>query len=275
MFLASHGIVSSTFQSVGDGSLADVVPSAVFDLDATIAASYPGTGTTWANLVTAPADGSAQTDYDFFVGLDAAVTATDPTFNGSAGSAAAYWSVDGGDYFYQKMMSSYLASTHRTDVSKPITIVMTLRLANTSFNYLYGQGVSSGGQGWGLRLSSGTLEFFARGDSANIFETIKTSPSIPATTDSIFIISMDTQAGIGKYWINSTNGGTWTPSATAYTSDADTNPLMIGAGISKGSPMPSGSRIYSFSVFNEIFDNTKAAAIIAALETRHGRDYTP
>src|SRR5574343_994393 len=99
----------------GDGSLSDVIASAVFDLDATQAASYPGSGTTWSNLVTAPADGSAQTAYDFYRG-DGSTSTTYPTFNGTPGSAAAYWSFDGGDLFDLKSgaNTTFLKNAHKS-----------------------------------------------------------------------------------------------------------------------------------------------------------------
>ena len=72
------------------GSLSDVVDSAVFDIDATQSASYGGTGTTWSNLVASPADGAAQSAYDFQLG-DGADSSTYPTFTGTVGDAAAYF----------------------------------------------------------------------------------------------------------------------------------------------------------------------------------------
>jgi len=75
------------------------VTTTVFDLDATCTSSYGGSGQTWANLETTPADSSAQSAYDFYLGNTSSATTDDPTFNGSADSAAAYFSVDGGDYF--------------------------------------------------------------------------------------------------------------------------------------------------------------------------------
>jgi hypothetical protein len=63
-------------ESVGGGgarsynALGSLVSSCVFDLDATIAASYSGSGQTWSNLETTPADSEAQTAYDFYLGAD-------------------------------------------------------------------------------------------------------------------------------------------------------------------------------------------------------------
>ena len=86
---------------LGFGAAGDTgIPKAVFELDAGLSASYSGSGQTWANIVTAPADGSGQTAYDFYRGATNGSEGSDPTFNGSAGanSANEYFSFDGGDY---------------------------------------------------------------------------------------------------------------------------------------------------------------------------------
>ncbi len=86
---------------IGFGAIEDAaIPVAVFELDAGLSASYNGTGQTWANIVTAPADGSGQTAYDFYRGATSGSEGSDRTFNGSAGanSANEYFSFDGGDY---------------------------------------------------------------------------------------------------------------------------------------------------------------------------------
>lgn len=85
-----------------DGTLDAFVASTCADLDATKSASYGGSGQTWANLVTSPADGASQTDYDWFLGADGNSGSDDPTFTGTAGDSAAYFLMDGGDHFVQK-----------------------------------------------------------------------------------------------------------------------------------------------------------------------------
>jgi hypothetical protein len=104
-----------------------VLASTVFDLDATIAASYPGSGLTWANLAT-PADGAAKTAYDFFLG-DGVTATTYPAFSGSAGNSAAYWSFDGGDYFDLKSgaNTAFLRDAHKTTGGSDFWIAMAYR----------------------------------------------------------------------------------------------------------------------------------------------------
>lgn len=261
----------------GDGSLADVLASTVFDLDATQAASYPGSGTTWANLVTAPADGSAQTAYDFYTG-NGSTSTTYPTFNGSAGSAAAYWSFDGGDRFDIKATTALLQKAHRTDVATPITFVMALNLSSSNFQYLFGHGAGTSANSYGFRFPNSTagnelVSVFSRTNSTNTSYDVIPTDNVPVSTDAIIMISLNRAAGTGKWWVNSATGTSYTPSASASTADAE-GIFQIGA-FGGSSSLLSGAKLYSFAVLNETIDDTKAAAIIAALEARHGRDYTP
>ena len=81
------GIRQQPPAAASTAGLDSVLASTVFHVDAARSASYPGTGTTWANLVTAPADGGLQEDYNFTLhgGL---------TFTGTADDAGAYFQVE-------------------------------------------------------------------------------------------------------------------------------------------------------------------------------------
>ena len=81
------------FESAPEGpaSLQSVIASCCCDLDATVAESYNGLGQTWSNLVVSPADGTSQTDYDFYLGGTSGSDATDPIFTGTPGDSGAYF----------------------------------------------------------------------------------------------------------------------------------------------------------------------------------------
>ncbi|HEY8963305.1 MAG TPA: hypothetical protein VIN59_02455, partial [Alphaproteobacteria bacterium] len=100
--------------------------------------------------------------------------------------------------------------------------------------------------------------------------------TIQVNTNYLLLVSLNTgSTGSEKYWLNSATGANWTESYTpGSTSTSTTNIPCIGA-IAEGhtNALGSGTRLYGVYMFNEIFDNTKAAAIIAALNTRHGRTY--
>lgn len=160
------------FQSESVSTYLDgVLASTVCDLDATIAASYGGSGTTWANLVTAPADGSAQTAYDFYLGNGSTGT-TYPAFNASSGSAAAYWSVDGGDYFSLKSgaNTSFLNSLHKTTGGSDWWIAMALKyVTNSTGQYFSTARTGTAGQtGIQADQNAGAFRIAQRGNAAAI-----------------------------------------------------------------------------------------------------------
>lgn len=251
-----------------------VLPATVFDLDATIAASYSGSGTTWSNLVTAPADGAAQSDYDFFRG-DGATSTTYPTFNGSAGDPAAYWSFDGGDYFRIKSGANtpLLRDAHKSSGSIPVTFGLAFRTpaTGTLTNWLFGTARQNANHGFALLSSSGTLTLRQYDGGGAATTTIATALS--AGTDYLLLLSFDYTNDIAKIWINSATGSDLTLVKDTTVTDGS-NPYEIGA-VQANAPLINGHRVYWSGLFNEVFNDAKAAAIIAALEARHGRDYTP
>lgn len=105
-------------------------------LDAGISASYNGSGTTWSNLVTAPADGSAQSAYNF--------TLTTPSFKGAAG---------------RRDPSTYLeaasASTQKVTIGSNTTFTNSLHKAGAEWTVL----------GW-LMMPSTTVRLLTTADQS-------------------------------------------------------------------------------------------------------------
>src|SRR5262245_47416524 len=117
--------------------------STVFDLDATQAASYPGTGTSLLNLEATPADGEAQSAYNYQFG-DGSTSSTYPTFTGSAGSPAAYFAMDGGDYFRgTSTFTQFLKDLHKNSDGASWWAAMAFRTPSSftanSHSGLFGQ----------------------------------------------------------------------------------------------------------------------------------------
>lgn len=271
--LAPRPVVSS-----GDGSLADVVASTVFDLDATIVDSYPGTGTTWANLVVAPADGSDQTAYDFYTGNGSTDT-TYPAFNGTPGDSAAYWGFDGGDYFNIKTgaNTAFLNALHKTTGGTAWWVACAFRTPESLGNCGFFQTATNNATPgcYMFAQAGGNVRVLQRGNTGfTTKDPIASGAVDDAESDYIAIISYDPTANAYRGWAN-TATATTTDNANfnACTSNAAV-PLTLGRG--GGSVMfLAGARMYSFAMGNAYLDNTGAAAIMAALEARHGRDYTP
>jgi len=272
MFLASHGI-NASYQTSGDGSLADVLASAVFDLDATQSASYPGTGTTWANLVTAPADGSAQTAYD-------AAAINGISFVGSAGDPGAYFSPGSGDY-WEIELTTLLKGLHKTTGGSDFGVALTVNSDGviSSFGTLFGttdSGNASSGEEGIYIFGSTSEQVIARQSGTSgmaASTTIIPSTSLAAGWH-IIIVSYSHSANNWRVWFDTATASN--VAQTYATSTADSN-NKFGIGGLGGAKVVAGADYdwASVAFFNEYLDNTKAAAIIAALEARHARDYTP
>ena len=259
----------------GDGSLKDVISSAVIDLDATVSTSYSGSGTTWANLVTSPADGSAQTAYDFYTG-NGATSTTYPTFNGSAGSSAAYWSFDGGDYFRKKdgAITSFLQNMHNYSVAgKGFWAAWTGNIPTpASVSSMFATSDSTS-EGCLLQILTSTGNARIRRRHSGGGSSMDSTTSATGS-NKIVVVSFNNETGAYRFWINSTtvtSSGTNTTLSTA----SSVGVPVIAAETDFGGALPNTSRLYSFAMGNEFLDDTKAAAIINALEARHGRNYAP
>lgn len=251
--------------------LGDIVASTVFDVDATIADSYTS-GQTWANIEPTPADGAAQTDYNFFLGATNSATTDDPTFTGSAGDPGAYFALDGGDFFAKTTINtSFINSLHKTTGGSDFWIAIAFRIADgaSSLGLLNTQ---NGTASVGIRLeqqSGEALSFLQRGDSAN--SNVLTG-ALTIGTDYLVIFSHSHSGNETRRWINSR-----TLTAASHTFNTTTNNasglLRLSSRTATSSPAPNGTRIYAYSMGNEYLDNTKAGLIFDEYNARHGRTY--
>ena len=258
-----------------------VVSSVVCDLDATISASYNGSGQTWANLIASPADGTARAAYDFHLG-DGATSTTYPTFNGTAGNAAAYWGTDGSDYFKLKTLAGSLPEKwHRTSGGTPFWVAMTFRSPTATF---------SGSRAfWGNATGTfnrGVLAYVTSGDMLGMISS--NASTAPATSNMygpfagaanyVSLLSADPSQGASnvRVWVNTASASTFTHSFSASSTPSTDNFHILatrGPFQDGGQIMDADFRLYSFARGNAFLDDAGAAAIIAHLNARHGRNY--
>lgn len=254
--------------------LDSVISSVCCDLDATISDSYGGSGQTWANLIASPADGAAQTGYDFFLGADGSSSTDDPAFTGSAGDSAAFFAMDGGDRFKSKAITNTVAmkNAHRTDVSG--TWVAMAMLPKSAAHW-WGNNHSGGTAGVRLTGSTGNLSTFFESNGSTLL-TLSNIIDHDNNTDVLFILSWDGTSTTNnmRLWINST-----TKSEVSGTFKTSTSSSAIEWGIGGTqngfSEMVNTSKVYHFSMGNAFIDDADAAIIFTHLEARHNRDYTP
>ncbi len=258
--------------------ISTIIASSVMDLDATISASYPGTGQTWSNLVPAPADGSAKTAYDYFLGASGTPTTDDPTFNGTAGVPSAYWSFDGADYFKIKSgtNTTFLNSLHKTTggsdwwMACPCRFpalganISTFFSTRTSGNGLNVGSVTNAGSAY-LRLLQASAGSTAVADSST--EAIFTAYA----TNNLVVISYNNATSTVAWAVNSNTFTTETLTYVVTTTDAVA--MLIGATAVPNQMFINGSFMYGFSMGNEYLNNTKLAMIRSFYQRRHARTY--
>ncbi len=278
--LIGHG--AFTPATGGATYLDSVLASTCCDLDATIAASYGGSGQTWSNLIASPADGATQTDYDFWLGAGSGSASNDPTFTGSAGDPAAYFSLDGGDYFTIK------------NVSSPVTIYNLHKKTGGTNSWWMAAAYNSGldtasvvaGRGWlgsayGAYMYRAASATWIQVDRAGGFDQVSAAVNQAANTDYLWIMSvnMESTSNNVRFWVNTRTKAqaskTWTSESTNTTYS-----FRLGATVDDNPPgtevvtqfMPT-SKYYHFSCGNAFIDDSDAANIFDHLNSRHGRTY--
>jgi len=251
-----------TTQAAAASSFGDVVASTVFDLDATISASYTGSGTNFANIESTPADGAAQGDYNF--------TISGATFTGSAGSQSAYFSLDGNDYFYiTGGNTTFINNLHKTTGGSDFWLLFSFYLPDdATTDWLF----ADYSTGPGLRSFINTTQSLGFRQQGGVSSQTNATATVSEATPVTLIISHSHSTNETKYWISTTTG-----EAVAHTFNTTTGNAQsaFAVGYNYTSYMQNGARFYTIAGGNEYLDNTKAAALFSHIETRHGRDYTP
>lgn len=260
---------------MGSGQSSLPVTSIVMDLDSTQIGSYSGAGTTWSNIVAAPADGATQTAYDFYLGNDSgAGGATDPVFTGSAGTSGAYWAVNGSQYFNLKSGSNptLFSKMHKTTGGSPFWIAMAFKThssVGTGFSAFVTESSSgSPDNGVVLQMTSSKPNFHI-----NDSQSGAVTSTFVNSTDTIWIASVDPSLTTNnvRFWVNSR-----TKEQISKTFTANTNAADFPAGLlsNQGSNIiPNGARVRHFSCGNALIDDADAVVIINALNIRHGITY--
>lgn len=251
------------------GAIDTVLASAVLQVEATNTTSYGGTGQAWANIIAAPADGSAQSAYDFRLGNSSGSESSDPTFTGTAGNSAAYFALDGGDFFeLSGANTTFLNAFHKTTGGTDFTVVLAYNAGSTTGGGLFSTQSSSTNLGFYI-TSSTTLSASFRGNTNNV---ITSFGGVSATTDYLLIFSFEASTGTIRKWHNNRTVSTFSTTLDTATADASVN-LHLGSRSDGSSFMPAGSKFRGCVVGNAFIDSTKAGQIFDYYNTLHGVTY--
>lgn len=256
--------------------MGDIVSSCVMDVDATVSDSYGGSGQTWANIETTPADSASQTDYDWFLGTDGTSDTTDPTFTGTAGDSGAYFNYDGGDFnnLASGANTTLLTNLHKASAGNAWTHIMCIRTPAAGFTLSNSilANMGAGASRRGIRYyidSSGNIGFQTRGTSSNVTTNITTT--LAADTDYMIAVGYDHDNTDIVYAVNSKTISTTNHTATG-TDDAS-NPTRFGQLIGGGQTLESGFRVYGMYLFNTALTSGNLSDVVDELNLRHNRTY--
>lgn len=255
-----------------------VLSSVCCDIDATIEASYPGSGDTWFNLIENPADGAQQHDYDF----------TDLGFSFHGGGSSAYFETDGINIASLRNIETCatINNVRRTDI--PGNAYWFCFAGRTGLSQietterLFGSNEVSGRPGCMMHGNlNGAVRWRWPDQGSHLMGNV-----IPAAeTDFVAIFStvmMEAEDVSHTGWVNQRTGthrtAYFVSSEDRSITEAHANPgFFIGASVSSfGLPqfqLGAGFRIYHFSCGNELLDDEKAGRIIDHLNERHSRIY--
>ena len=271
--------VSATASATPSDDLQVIIPSVCCDLTTADVASYDGTAQTWYNLIAAPADGSAQSAYDFFLGTNGSAASNDPTFNGTPGDADAYFSVDGGDWFTIAGGNTTLINgMHKTTGGGVWSIGMYINIplrtgSGTPSNFFGTGGRSASNHGMCARnglfsSSQNKITFDVAGGSFVQESTLTTIPNTSDGTWKMVVFTYDPTTRILKCYSGNDDPYSLTMGSVTSTTDAS-NALQIFAAGNGTEPVVNNGRIRDFAIFNTILTDAEVAALQAFYNGRH------
>lgn len=213
-------------------------------LDAGDDASY-SSGQSWLD--------TSGNGYDFFRGADGSATATDPTFNGTAGarSASEYFSFDGGDYFtYDTTNETWMQNLHKDNAI--FTLATWWYRASTDTSAIFGTngGPSTTGTGFHVVHNSGSVLVRCVNATVAALDLTLSTVTIPATTWTMLAMSVNEAAGAsGSTWFCNGASETFNATYSSPSSGNASNTLQIGARGNASSPAANGARCATFMVW--------------------------
>jgi hypothetical protein len=260
----SKGAVSNTLNIANN--LSAVVAGAVFQHDATMAASYDGSSQTWANLIASPADGSGQAVYDMVLGTTSSPQTSDPTFVGSAGNNAAYFMNDGGDLFtLNGANTTLLDNLHKSTPITPFTMICAFNPADQSASaFLMGTTTSNTANGIRLSITSTELTTIAQNDGTTGL-ALGSSLTALISQPTLFIGSWD--GTTYRRWMYNRTQTSNTQTFNTTTTSASATFLMFRN-------LAADSRFYGDGLLNTAITlDAEAARIFDAYNLWHNRTY--
>lgn len=248
----------------------------VFQLDAGDTLSYSGAGQTFANMYALPADGSAQTAYDFYRGTTSGADASDPTFNGVAGNKSVneYFSVNGSqDFTLIGANTTFINNLHKDNAA--FSILAFIRTPTAYGGVDHGIVATSSGtlgdEGIILDIrAAGTVGFrqFQNTPSITSKQTVATMTNSTNYMIGVTVDESDTSTGCSLY-INSAvenfSGAYSVPSVNSATYK-----MQIASMANNSFYLGNGGRIYHILMFNRKLPDGQVQGYYQRYRSRYG-----
>jgi len=244
----------------------------VFDWSASDVNSYAGSGQTILNLVAAPADGSAQSAYDFNLGASSTPANDDPVFTGVAGTPGAYFLWNNADFTTDIITlaganTAFLNALHKTTGGSAFTLIIALRSVDNANRAAYWS-TQTGTSGIGLTFygeSNEAICFDQRGDTTNS-QTVSGAIATPGN-DFLLGLSMPAGGGTGARWFNSRTSSAISRTYNATSTDAS---AVLRIGSYSTFSQSTGFRVYGMTAYNAQLDNTQMGEVFDTWNARTG-----
>lgn len=231
-------------------------------LDVADTASYDGSSQTWTD-----ATGNG---FNFFRGTTSGATATDPTFNGTAGlpDETTYFSFDGGDLFKETAAHAFADNWHKNNGAFTVLAVMyviNLSAVNRLFSNRAGSTPTDGGINFRI-TSNEFIELVHSTDNSNS-ETLTGTNAATQNVFNLLAIRFD-EANLTTSFV--TNATAETIAATASTStEAPASNLRIACdNDTPTNAFESGTRLACVAAWSVALTTTQIGQIYERLKAR-------
>ena len=239
--------------------------NAEFILDAGISSSYSGSGTTWSNLVAAPASGAAQSAYNF--------TTSGLTFSGTAGNkdAAEYFSTAGSGYATIGSNTTFLNSLHKSGAA--FTILCVANISGAGNPSYFGTNGAANGPGVELYLDGSKRPILWIGNGSG--QVLSVSTDVPAP-NTYYVLAMSLSAGGSSFfhlngsYLTVSGASTFTATYSSPSALAAAYAFQTFAAGNNALPAISGSRVPLFAMFNRAMTADELTICYNNLRTRWG-----
>lgn len=258
-FGGGSGIPSTLYQILTDLSL---TANLVVCLDAGDGACYDGSSQTWTDRV----GGN-----NYFLGTTSGSDATDPTFNGSAGSASSgeYFSFDGGDFFKYTAAHTFADTWHRNNGAFSILAVVYTGSSKAASTRIFDTMGALSAKGVAFEiLSTRVLRFRHAYDNTPTMETRDGTATVSTSSWNFVAVAYDEATPTVDIVTNSTAETPSAPTASTATGVPGASPRIGSYNDTPSNPFESGERLAMLAVFSSKLTTTQLGNIYTALKAQ-------